>query len=145
MNYTIIPMNKSHISAVANIEKVCFASPWTEEGIAEELKNPLAHFLVAVGEEVMGYIGVHEICGEGSITNVAVLPNFRCNGIGKALVSAAINGAKERNCEFITLEVRKSNFPAISLYSFLGFEQVGLRKNFYSSPNEDAVLMTKTF
>ena len=145
MNYTIIPMNKSHISAVANIEKVCFASPWTEEGIAEELKNPLAHFLVAVGEEVMGYIGVHEICGEGSITNVAVLPNFRCNGIGKALVSAAINGAKERNCEFITLEVRKSNFPAISLYSSLGFEQVGLRKNFYSSPNEDAVLMTKTF
>ncbi len=145
MNYTIIPMNKSHISAVANIEKVCFASPWTEEGIAEELKNPLAHFLVAVGEEVMGYIGVHEICGEGSITNVAVLPNFRCNGIGKALVSAAINGAKERNCEFITLEVRKSNFPAISLYSSLGFEQVGLRKNFYSSPTEDAVLMTKTF
>lgn len=145
MNYTIIPMNKSHISAVANIEKVCFASPWTEEGIAEELKNPLAHFLVAVGEEVMGYIGVHEICGEGSITNVAVLPNFRCNGIGKALVSAAINGAKERNCEFITLEVRKSNFPAIFLYSSLGFEQVGLRKNFYSSPTEDAVLMTKTF
>jgi [ribosomal protein S18]-alanine N-acetyltransferase len=145
MNYTIIPMDKSHISAVANIEKVCFASPWTEEGIAEELKNPLAHFLVAVGEEVMGYIGVHEICGEGSITNVAVLPNFRCKGIGKALVSAAIKGAKERNCEFITLEVRKSNFPAISLYSSLGFEQVGLRKNFYSSPNEDAVLMTKTF
>lgn len=145
MNYTIIPMNKSHISAVANIEKVCFASPWTEEGIAEELENSLAHFLVAVGEEVMGYIGVHEICGEGSITNVAVLPNFRCNGIGKALVSAAINGAKERNCEFITLEVRKSNFPAISLYSSLGFEQVGLRKNFYSSPTEDAVLMTKTF
>ena len=145
MNYTIIPMNKSHISAVANIEKVCFASPWTEEGIAEELKNPLAHFLVAVGEEVMGYIGVHEICGEGSITNVAVMPNFRCKGIGKALVSAAIKGAKERNCEFITLEVRKSNFPAISLYSSLGFEQVGLRKNFYSSPNEDAVLMTKTF
>lgn len=145
MNYTIIPINKSHISAVANIEKVCFASPWTEEGIAEELENSLAHFLVAVGEEVMGYIGVHEICGEGSITNVAVMPNFRCKGIGKALVSAAIKGAKERNCEFITLEVRKSNFPAISLYSSLGFEQVGLRKNFYSSPNEDAVLMTKTF
>jgi [ribosomal protein S18]-alanine N-acetyltransferase len=145
MNYTIIPMNKSHISAVANIEKVCFASPWTEEGIAEELENSLAHFLVAVGEEVMGYIGVHEICGEGSITNVAVMTNFRCKGIGKALVSAAIKGAKERNCEFITLEVRKSNFPAISLYSSLGFEQVGLRKNFYSSPNEDAVLMTKTF
>ncbi len=145
MNYTIIPMDKSHISDIANIEKTCFASPWTEEGLAEEFENPLAHFLVAVGEEVMGYIGVHEICGEGSITNVAVLPNFRCNGIGKALVSAAIKGAKERNCEFITLEVRKSNFPAISLYSSLGFEQVGLRKNFYSSPNEDAVLMTKTF
>ena len=145
MNYTIIPMDKSHISDIANIEKICFASPWTEDGIAEELENPLAHFLVAVGDSVMGYIGVHEICGEGSITNVAVLPNFRCNGIGKALVSAAINGAKERNCEFITLEVRKSNFPAISLYSSLEFEQVGLRKNFYSSPNEDAVLMTKTF
>lgn len=145
MNYTVIPMAGEHISAIADIEKICFHSPWTEQGLREELDNPLAHFLVAAGDEVYGYIGVQEICGEAGITNVAVLPQYRGRGIGKALVAAAVQGAKERNCEFITLEVRESNTVAISLYASLGFENVGIRKGFYTNPREDAILMTNTF
>lgn len=141
----IVPMKKEHIDSVCNIEKICFASPWTEEGLTEELYNENAHFIVAEDNEVCGYIGVQEICGEAYITNIAVLPEYRRMGIGKSLLVRAMEGAEERKCAFITLEVRVSNRPAISLYESLGFTPVGNRKNFYSSPVEDAVIYTKYF
>lgn len=146
MNYVITEMTAGSIDGIAEIEKVCFSSPWTREGIAQELSNPSSHFLTAVTDTVIaGYIGVQEICGEAYITNVAVLPSYRRNGIAKALLNGVISGAKSRNCEFITLEVRGSNAPAISLYESLGFEIVGKRKNFYSNPTEDAILYTLFF
>ncbi len=146
MNYIITEMTAGSVDGIAEIEKECFSSPWMREGIAQELSNPSSHFLTAVTDTVIaGYIGVQEICGEAYITNVAVLPFYRRNGVAKALLTAAINGAKERNCEFITLEVRESNAPAISLYEFLGFEAVGKRKNFYSNPTEDAILYSLFF
>ena len=145
MNYTLVKMSEEHISQLAEIEKICFHSPWTEEGLREELTNPMAHFYVAVADKVIGYMGVIEICGEANVTNVAVLPEYRGNGIGKALVKNAIDGAKSRECEFITLEVRESNLPAINLYKSFGFQQVGVRKNFYSDPTENALLMTINF
>ena len=146
MNYVITEMTAGSIDGIAEIEKVCFSSPWTREGIAQELSNPYSHFLTAVTDTVIaGYIGVQEICGEAYITNVAVLPSYRGNGIAKALLNGAISGAKSRNCEFITLEVRESNAPAIALYESLGFETVGKRKNFYSNPTEDAILYTLFF
>lgn len=146
MNYTITQMNSDSIDGIVRLESECFSSPWTREGIEEELSNPSSHFLTALcGSEVSGYIGVQEICGEAYITNVAVLPEYRRAGIGRALVEAAAKGAKERNCSFITLEVRESNLPAISLYESLGFEPVGKRKNFYSNPAEDAILYTLFF
>ncbi len=145
MNYTLVKMSEEHISQLAELEKICFHSPWTEEGLREELTNSMAHFYVAVADKVIGYMGVIEICGEANVTNVAVLPEYRGNGIGKALVKNAIDGAKNRECEFITLEVRESNLPAISLYKSFGFQQVGVRKNFYSDPTENALLMTINF
>lgn len=145
MNYTLVKMSEEHISQLAELEKICFHSPWTEEGLREELTNPRAHFYVAFTDKVIGYMGVIEICGEANVTNVAVLPEYRGNGIGKALVKNAIDGAKSRECEFITLEVRESNLPAISLYKSFGFQQVGVRKNFYSDPTENALLMTINF
>ena len=72
MNFTVADMSREHIAAVAELEKECFSSPWSYEGLAEELSNPLSHFLVAVSEEhgeLLGYIGVQEICGEAYITN----------------------------------------------------------------------------
>lgn len=146
MNYTVTPMAAEHIAAIAQLEKECFAEPWSENALAEELINQDSHFLVALyADEIVGYIGVQEICGEAYITNVAVFANHRKNGVGRLLLKTAQNGARARKCEFITLEVRVSNIPAISLYESEGYEKVGLRKNFYASPVEDGAIYTKYF
>lgn len=145
MEFTLKKMNAEHISQIAILEKECFSEPWSESALSEELTNENSHFLVAVSDEVMGYIGVQEICGEAYITNVAVFGEYRKLGIGRALIKAACDGAKSRNCEFITLEVRESNVPAIMLYESEGFERAGVRKNFYSSPTENGVIYTKYF
>ena len=146
MNFTVTEMTAEHIPHIALLEKECFSQPWSENSLSAELENNGSHFLVAVSDgNLCGYIGVQEILGEAYITNVAVFGNCRKNGVGKALVDAACKGAAERNCEFITLEVRESNHGAISLYEKAGFEKVGVRKNFYSHPTENAVLYTKYF
>lgn len=145
MNFEIVKMTSDHIPEIARLEIACFSSPWSEKSLAEELENDNSHFLVAVSENVLGYIGVQEICGEAYVTNVAVFDEYRKSGVGRALLQAACNGAKGRSCSFITLEVRESNSPAISLYESEGFDRVGVRKNFYSSPTENAVLFTKYF
>lgn len=140
----IVPMDESYVSQIAEIEKLCFSAPWTENSIREELTNEVAHFIAAVsGETVLGYIGVHEICGEAYIDNIAVHPDYRRMGLGERLLYEAQNGAAERKCEFISLEVRKSNAPAIALYEKQGYNIAGERKNFYTDPGEDGLIMTK--
>lgn len=139
----IIPMSSEHIEQIAKIEKKCFSAPWSSKSLTEELDNPNAYFITAVSEgTVLGYIGVHEVCGEAYIDNIAVDPNYRRLGLGERLMLTAQKNAFERKCEFISLEVRKSNSSAISLYKKLGYQNVGERKNFYTDPTEDAVIMT---
>ncbi|MBE6819890.1 MAG: ribosomal-protein-alanine N-acetyltransferase [Ruminococcaceae bacterium] len=145
MDFTVEKMKEEHIPRIAELEKQCFSQPWSEKGLAEELENENSHFLVAVCDEIAGYIGVQEICGEAYITNVAVFENYRKQGIGRALMKAACKGAEIRKCEFITLEVRESNSSAIALYESEGFEVAGVRKNFYSDPTENGVIYTKYF
>lgn len=145
MSFVIEKMKAEHILPIALLEKECFSQPWSENALSEELSNENSHFLVAVSDDVMGYIGVQEICGEAYITNVAVFEKYRKSGVGRALLKAACDEAKSRKCEFITLEVRESNVPAISLYESEGFEKAGIRKNFYSSPTENGVIYTKYF
>lgn len=145
MEYTIAEMKKEHISQTAELEIECFSSPWSENAFLSELENPNSHFLVAFSNKVLGYIGVQEICGEAYITNLAVFGICRRAGIGRALLKTACNNAKERKCEFITLEVRKSNRNAIGLYESEGFKPAGIRKNFYSDPVEDGIIYTKYF
>ncbi|MBR6360163.1 MAG: ribosomal protein S18-alanine N-acetyltransferase [Clostridia bacterium] len=146
MDFEIRPMLACDTAGVENIEKECFSSPWKYDDLLYHAGNRDSHFLVAVkGEEIAGYIGVIETAGEAYITNIAVLPAFRRQGLAKALLNSAADGAKERECEFITLEVRESNFAAISLYEGAGFMKAGVRKNFYSSPAENALLYTLFF
>ena len=145
MNYKIVPMTEAHIDEAVKAEEICFSVPLTKEGFERELKNENSHYLVAAGEKVLGYIGVHEIAGEAYIHNIAVLPEYRRAGIGRAMLESACDGARERGCEFITLEVRQSNAPAIALYEKCGFAKAGVRKNFYSKPAEDGVIYTKYF
>ena len=145
MNFTLENMAEKHIEAVAELEVQCFSQPWSANALAEELNNENSHFLVVFADEVAGYIGVQEICGEAYITNVAVFENYRKKGIGRELIRAACDGAKGRGCEFITLEVRQSNAAAIALYESEGFQPAGIRKNFYSNPTENGVIYTKYF
>ena len=139
-------MNQSHISAIAEIERQCFSKPWSENAIAAELENESAYFYVAkLNGEAVGYIGMHCAADECYIANVGVLKKYRNMGVGSALVKYAADTAQRMNMSFISLEVRPSNTTAVRIYERLGFERVGLRKNFYSEPKEDGAIMTLCF
>ena len=140
----IVRMNESHVKAVAELEKICFSDPWSENSVASELKNKLALWLVAEEEgKVAGYIGSQTCTDESDVMNVAVHPDFRRRGIAEALVNALVEELKAIESRCLTLEVRASNVPAISLYEKLGFAEVGRRKNYYRNPREDALIMRK--
>lgn len=131
---------KENIADILAIEQTCFSTPWTEQGIAESIDNANTILYVAyVDDAVAGYMGVQIFSGEGYVTNVATLPKYRRMGVAKALIQEVL----KNDMEFLTLEVRESNIPAINLYSSLGFVEVGKRPRFYREPTEDAVLMTK--
>lgn len=139
----ITPMTESHIKEIAQIENECFSTPWSEKSLSEEIDNQNAHFVSAVYKnKVVGYMGVHSVAGECYVDNIAVTKDMREKGIATKLVDRAFREAILRGDEFISLEVRKSNVKAISLYSKFGFEIRGERKDFYTSPKEDAHIMT---
>lgn len=137
----ITEMQEKHLPALAELEKQCFHAPWSEKMLREELGGGI--FLVAEQDgEVQGYVGCQTVLDEGYITNVAVSTDFRRRGAARRLIAELIARAKEKGLAFVTLEVRESNAPAIALYTGAGFVPVGKRKNFYSNPTENAVLMT---
>lgn len=135
-------MCSNDILQTACIEKECFSMPWSEKSFADSLKREDTVFLVSEMEgRIAGYIGMYICLEEADITNVAVGTAYRKQGCGKALVSAVIELAKKKQIEKIFLEVRVSNAPAISLYEKMGFQKIGIRKNFYEHPQEDAYIM----
>lgn len=137
-------MAQCHITQVAELEKICFADPWSEKSIASELENPLSYWLVALeGSTVAGYAGSQTVLGETDMMNVAVRPECRRKGVAEALIAALIAELKERESRCLTLEVRYSNAPARALYEKLGFLEVGRRKNYYRNPREDALILRK--
>ena len=141
---TVTEMKPEHVAQVAALEKLCFADPWSEMSIASELENIWSYWLVAVcGEQVVGYIGSQSSIDETDVMNVAVHPDWRRRGIGERLITALVEALKFRGSHALLLEVRASNSPAISLYEKLGFQQVGLRKNYYRNPKEDALILRK--
>ena len=143
----IVKKEGSHIKEVARLERECFSTPWHENGLRYELTNPLAAFYVALDPKgrVAGYAGMHNIVGEGYVTNVAVYPSCRRRGIGRALMETLLQFAEENHLRLVTLEVRASNAGAIALYEQLGFVQVGFRPGYYQKPKEDALIMTKDY
>ena len=137
-------MMLAHIAQVAALEKLCFSDPWSEKSVAAELENELSLWLVAVeGDRVAGYIGSQTVIDESDMMNVAVHPDHRRKGIAEALVVELVEALKKRESHCLTLEVRASNEPAKALYEKLGFAQVGLRKNYYRNPKEDALILRK--
>ena len=140
----IIPMNETHVPAVAALEKCCFSDPWSEKSVAGELCNDLSLWLVAVEEgAVAGYVGSQTVLGETDMMNVAVSPDYRRRGIAEGLITALVDALREMGSHCLTLEVRASNAPAIGLYEKLGFSQVGRRPNYYRNPREDALILRK--
>ena len=142
INIKIENMKAQHINEVVNIEKICFVHAWTRADLEAQLTLETSHFVVAtVDEKVVGYMGLQVFCGEGYVTNIAVLPEYRRQGIAKMLIEKQL----QNEMSFITLEVRESNLPAVRLYESCGFENVGIRPKFYSNPTENAIIMTKYF
>ena len=139
-------MQQVHIDALAALERACFAEPWSEAGLVEELTNPAAVFRVAVeGDTVLGYVGMHHLVDEGFITNVAVYPAARRRGVARALLAELAAYGASHGLYRITLEVRVSNTPAITLYEGVGYVRDGVRPAFYRAPTEDAAIYSLYF
>ena len=148
MSIQIVPMNADHLEELEKLERICFSRPWSRKMLAEELENQCAAFLVAqdsITQQVMGYAGLLVMADEGYITNVAVFPEFRRQGVAAKLIAVFENFARGNQLAVLTLEVRPSNTAAIALYKGFGFEEVGRRKNYYDLPKEDALILTKTY
>ena len=147
MKYTITLMTYDDIPKVAAIERQCFPDPWSERMLREHLDNQCAAAIAAVGEDgtLLGYAGLLVVLDEGYITNVAVRPAYRRQGIASDLLGVFERFARGHQLAFLTLEVRASNAAAIALYEKMGYARVGVRKNYYEHPREDAVIMTREF
>ena len=146
MSFRIVPMSAARLPQVAALEQVCFpADPWSENLFRAALENPGAAVLLAEEDgAVLGYAVLSAVLDEGNLDNIAVAPEYRRRGVADALLGA-LTGFGRECLALLTLEVRASNAPAIALYEKHGFRPVGRRRNYYSDPREDAVLMTLTF
>ena len=137
-------MNKDHVPQIAYLEAQCFSDPWSEKSIASELENPLSLWLVAEENgQVYGYVGSQTVLDESDMMNVAVDPGFRRQGIARALIETLIAELSKMGSRCLRLEVRVSNETARALYARMGFQQLGLRKNYYHNPKEDALILGK--
>ncbi len=144
-SFSIVPIDYCHIKDIVKLEKICFSTPWSEQSILDSFKAGTRFFVCEQDGDVLGYVGISAILDEGYITNIAVFPTHRKKGVASSLLKHLENFAKAEALSFISLEVRESNITAISLYDKFGYTVVGKRKNFYCSPAEDALIMTKRF
>jgi len=138
-------MRESDLPAVRAIELLSFSNPWSDSTFRGEIQNTSVSFPMVVvrrpGDEVVGYIVFWQIRDDVQVNNIAVHPDCRGLGLGEAMMRYAIARTREAGAAFMTLEVRQSNTPAVTLYKKLGFEIMGTRKNYYTKPDEDAYVM----
>lgn len=136
-------MTVKDIADVVKIEEEAFATPWTAEVFEHEMTgNNYAHYIVATNEEkVIGHCGMWIVLDECHITNIAVLKEYRGHGIGEKLLRESIQLCEELDVKLMTLEVRVSNEVAQNMYRKLGFQDGGIRKNYYTDDREDALVM----
>lgn len=136
-------MKEEDISQIVAIEEASFAIPWTAEAFERELKmNEYAHYVVMETEEgILGYCGLWIILDESHITNIAVLPQYRGQRLGEALLQEVMNKARALGGNTMTLEVRVSNEVAKKLYRKFGFQNGGIRKRYYTDNYEDGLVM----
>lgn len=136
-------MAEEDVESVSNIEMQLFSKPWTKQDFLNSMSDRHNIYLVAENDqcEVVGYCGIWGVLDEGQITNVAVRPEEQGTGIGYKMLQELISIGRNEGLSQFTLEVRVSNEKAIRLYQKLGFEEEGIRKEFYDKPVEDAIIM----
>lgn len=134
--------NDADAPFIAKLEKECFSDPWSQNAIIEAANYGTIFLVAEYQNEIVGYLGMKPVLDEGYISNVAVTGSARGKGIGSALLENLNDYAKQHGIKAISLEVRPSNAPAIALYEKFGYKQVGRRRNFYSHPTEDGLILT---
>lgn len=140
--YEIKALREEDAGRAAEIEAMIFSMPWSEQGFLDSIRSKDTEYLaVWIGTELVAYCGFLQSLDEADITNVAVHPDFRRHGIAYAMLRQLMEKGKLRGVAHYTLEVRVGNTAAILLYEKLGFASVGIRKNFYEKPREDAMIM----
>ena len=141
----ILPTDQSHLDRITEIESICFSSPWSKKSFTEGMANKdiQSYFTALYNGEVVGYICIFHLFEEGELLNIAVSPDYRKHKIGQSLIDFMFNYLKAKNVSRITLEVRESNIPAKKLYKKNGFIPLGIRKNYYTAPIENAIVMEK--
>ncbi|MBA5850818.1 ribosomal protein S18-alanine N-acetyltransferase [Clostridium sp. cel8] len=142
-NIDIVPLKLEHIDSVLEIDRLSFKTPWSRESLVKEVDgNKFSRYVAAViYGNVIGYAGMWIIIDEAHITNIAVHPQYRGIGVGNMLMEKLIEICKREGIGDMTLEVRKSNIIAQSLYKKYGFLAEGMRKNYYIDNKEDAIIM----
>lgn len=141
--YEIKRLSADMLAGAAFVEELCFAEPWSAKSLEILLGERGVGFAALLDGEVVAYGGMLTVLDEGQITNIAVSPAHRRKGLGRAVLGALEEYAKDNGVVLLSLEVRESNAAARSLYRADGWREVGLRKNFYKLPTENAVIMIK--
>ena len=131
------------ISAVADIERLCFDEPWSENALGLLLKEKNAGFVATIDGCIAAYGGLVTVLDEGQITNIATHPSYRRLGLARQIMNAIDEYSAKNGIVYLSLEVREQNLAARSLYSSCGWQEAGLRKNFYTKPVDNAVVMIK--
>ena len=142
----IRPAAIADIADLGSLERVCFSDPWSDDALLHDLtENRSAHYLVArlPDGRLAGYVAWWQILDEAEIVNLAVAPDLRGRGIGRQLMDSLLEQTRFEGAKGIRLEVREANRPARRLYEQTGFEQIGLRKNYYADNGENAITMLK--
>ncbi|HET9552586.1 MAG TPA: ribosomal protein S18-alanine N-acetyltransferase [Anaeromyxobacteraceae bacterium] len=140
-------IGEADLPRLMEIEAAGFRHPWSEQLLRNELAHAWSVMLAAVegagaAERIVGYVIFWLVHDEVHVLNVATAPEARRRGVGRALLSEAHAWGRRKACRLVTLEVRRSNLPALTLYRALGYKQVGVRPNYYTEEGEDAIVMT---
>jgi [ribosomal protein S18]-alanine N-acetyltransferase len=136
-------MKEEDIDQILEVEHASFATPWSREAFYNEIyNNKFAVYIVLEEDErIIGYVGAWIVIDEAHVTNLAILPSYRGKKLGEALLRKMMTVAKDMGARSMTLEVRVTNNVAQSLYRKLGFQNGGIRKNYYTDNQEDALVM----
>jgi ribosomal-protein-alanine N-acetyltransferase len=143
IHVTVAPMRRRHLRSVLRIEAQVYPRPWSLGLFMSELalKTTRTYLVAKVGPDIVGYAGLMITGSDGHVTTVAVDPAWHRNGIGSRLMLGLCDAAVARGCTGLTLEVRVSNEGAQAMYRRFGFAPAGVRKNYYTETNEDAIVM----